>query len=182
MAARPARLRNTIDRKQRKLEREQGYDMRLYIDNDLQKALADYNAIYTASWKANEIFGEFIEGLVTNMSGQGWLRLAILYIAGQPAAAQIWFVVNARASIFKLAYDESWKQFSAGSILTSYLMKQVIDVDKVDEIDFLTGNDAYKQDWMTERRQRWRLGCVNRAQLRGRVSLFMESLKGLLIR
>jgi len=53
MAARPSRLRNTIARKQRKLEREHGYDIRLFIDDDLQQALDDYNAIYTASWKAS---------------------------------------------------------------------------------------------------------------------------------
>ena len=182
MAARPARVRNTIARKQRKLEREHGYDIRLFIDDDLQQALADYNAIYTASWKANELFGGFIEGLVNNMSEQGWLRLAILYIAGQPAAAQIWFVAHGKASIFKLAYDEAWKQYSAGSILTHYLMQYVIDTDKVEEIDFLTGNDAYKKDWMTERRERWRLSCVNKCEPKGRISLFVESLKGLLIR
>ena len=182
MAARPSRLRNTIARKQRKLEREHGYSIRLFIDDDLQQALADYNAIYTASWKANEIFGGFIQGLLASMSEQGWLRLAILYIAGQPAAAQIWFVAHGKASIFKLAYDEAWKQYSAGSILTSYLMQYVIDTDKVEEIDFLTGNDAYKQDWMTERRQRWRLAFVNRREPEGRASQFVESLKGLLTR
>ena len=182
MAARPSRLRNTIARKQRKLEREHGYSIRLFIDDDLQQALADYNAIYTASWKANEIFGGFIQGLLASLSEQGWLRLAILYNAGQPAAAQIWFVAHGKASIFKLAYDEAWKQYSAGSILTSYLMQYVIDTDKVEEIDFLTGNDAYKQDWMTERRQRWRVAFVNRQEPEGRVSQFVESLKGLLTR
>ena len=182
MADRPARVRNTITRKQRKLDREHGYDIRLYINDGLKQALVDYNAIYTASWKANEVFGEFVEGLVSHMSAQGWLRLAILYIAGQPAAAQIWFVAHGKASIFKLAYDEAWKQYSVGSILTSYLMKYVIDVDKVEEIDFLTGNDAYKSDWMTERRERIRLGCVKRREPKGRVSLLVESLKGLLIK
>ena len=182
MAARPSRLRNTIARKQRKLEREYGYNIRLFIDDDLQQALDDYNAIYTASWKANEIFDGFIHGLVASMSEQGWLRLAILYIAGQPAAAQIWFVAHGKASIFKLAYDEDWKQYSAGSILTNYLMQYVIDVDKVEEIDFLTGNDAYKKDWMTERRERLRLAFVNRREPEGRASQFVGSLKGLLIR
>ncbi|MCK5360474.1 MAG: hypothetical protein KAJ95_07595, partial [Gammaproteobacteria bacterium] len=45
--------------------------------------MADYNTIYTARRKGNELFGGFIEGLVRNMSEQGWLRLANLYIAGK---------------------------------------------------------------------------------------------------
>jgi hypothetical protein len=161
MANRPSRVRNTVARKKRKLERERGYHIRLFNGNNLQQAIADYNAVYSASWKANEMFEEFVEGLAERFAEPGWLRLAILYIEDQPAAAQLWFVAHGKASIFKLAYDDAWKQYSPGSILTAYVMEYVIDTDKVDEIDFLTGNDAYKQDWMSERRERWRLCCGN---------------------
>ena len=37
------------------------------------------------------------------------------------------------------------------------MMEYVIDTDKVEEIDYLTGNDRYKQEWMSEKRQRWKL-------------------------
>jgi hypothetical protein len=158
MADRPPRVRNTIARKQRKLAREHRYVIRLFINDDLNsnldQALADYQRVYQASWKAKELFDGFIEGLARALAKHGWLRLAILYIDDKPAAAQFWFVVHGKASIFKLAYDEAWKQYSPGSILIHYLMQHVIEVDQVDEIDFLTGNDAYKQDWMSERRQR----------------------------
>jgi hypothetical protein len=33
-------------------------------------------------------------------------------------------------------------------------MEYVIDIDKVEEVDFLAGNDAYMQDWMSDRRER----------------------------
>lgn len=182
MAARPGRVRNTIARKHRKLEREHGYDIRLFTGDDLQQAMTDYNTAYKASWKANELFGGFIEGLVRGLSEPGWLRLAILYIDGQPAAAQLWFVAHGKASIFKLVYDQAWKQYSPGSILTRYLMKYVIVSDKVEEIDFLTGNDAYKQDWMSERSEYWGLSCVNRREPRGRIYSFLAPLKDLLRR
>ncbi len=165
MAARPSRVRNTVKRKQRKLEREQGYRIQLYTDSDLDQALADYRSVYNASWKANEVFEPFVEGLARRFARAGWLRLAVLYINEQPAAAQFWFVAHGKASIFKLAYDEAWKHYSPGSILIAYLMRHVIDIDKVEEIDFLTGNDAYKQDWMSERRQRWRLSCIDNTPL-----------------
>lgn len=159
MLERPPRVRNTIARKQRKLQREQGYDIQLFTDKNIDLAMKDFKAVYQASWKAKELYEEFITGLANNLSKSGWLRLAILYIAGKPAAAQFWFVVHQKASIFKLAYDETWKQYSPGSILIHYLMQYVIEVDKVIEIDFLTGNDKYKQDWMTERRQRVAVFC-----------------------
>lgn len=177
MAARPARVRNTITRKERKLSREYGYTTRLFTDNELPQALADYNAVYRKSWKANELYNDFIKDLAGNLSAAGCLRIAILYIHGMPVAAQFWFVAHGKASIFKLVYDEDWKQYSPGSILTAYLMEHVIDTDKVQEIDFLTGNDAYKQDWMSERRERWSLYCINKPKPERRITRFSTWLK-----
>lgn len=165
MAARPAKVRNTIARKRRKLEREQDYSITLYTTHNIEQGFADYQTIYSASWKANEVFEPFVKGLAMRLAESGELRLAVLYINNQPAAAQFWFVTHGKASIFKLAYDEQWKQYSPGSILIAYLMEQVIDIDQVEEIDFLTGNDAYKQEWMSERRQRWRLSCIDQNPL-----------------
>ncbi len=164
LASRATRVRNTLARKQRKLEREHGYSIRLFNAGNLQQGLADYHAVYSASWKANELFTGFVEGLADSFSKRGWLRLAILYIDNRPAAAQFWFVAYGKASIFKLAYDEAWKRYSPGTILTAYLMEHVIDSDQATEIDFLSGNDAYKQEWMSERRQRERL-CFFRTDL-----------------
>jgi hypothetical protein len=182
MAGRPSRVRNTIARKQRKLEREQGYSIRLFGGDDLHQGMADYNAVYNASWKAKELFGDFVHGLAKRLSGQGWLRLAVLYIAGKPAAAQFWFVSNGKASIFKLAYDEAWKRYSPGSILIHRLMEHVIEIDQVEEIDFLTGNDAYKQDWMSERRERWGLYCAKPRPPKGRADRLLDAVKGWLQR
>lgn len=180
MQSRPARLRNTIARKSRKLDREHGYTIRLFTGTGLQQAIDDYNAVYLRSWKANELFGSFIEGLAYRLAAQHWLRLGILYINDRPAAAQFWFVVEGKASIFKLAYDEEWRRYSPGSILTSYLMEQVIDHDKVSEIDFLTGNDAYKQDWMSERRERWTLYCINKTDPERRGSRLLKWFLGMI--
>ncbi len=162
IAERPARLKNTIVRKQRKLQREHGCEFRMYIGNDVPAAMPDYYAPYTASWKANEQYMEFLDNMVEVFSRQGWSRLGVLYVKKQPIAAQLWFVHEGKASIFRLAYDEAWKKYSPGSLLTRYMMEYVIDIDRVDEIDFLTGNDAYKQDWMTERREYQALICEKR--------------------
>lgn len=175
MAARPARVRNTIARKRRKLEREHGYRVRLFSVEDVARAKTDYSAVYGASWKAKELFTDFVDGLADTLATQGWLRLAVLYIGERPAAAQFWFVVEHKASIFRLAYDEQWKQYSPGSILISYLMEHVIDVDRVEEIDFLTGNDAYKQEWMSERRERCGMYCGRARRPKGRSERMLDA-------
>jgi hypothetical protein len=187
MAERPANLRNTIKRKQRKLEREYGYDIRLYKDTGtdyslINKALADYHAIYKKSWKTNEFFSDFTPSLVKSLSQLGWSRLAILYINEQPVAAQIWFVLHDKANIYRLVFDENWKSYSPGSILTQYLMRYVIDTDKVTEIDFLNGNERYKQDWMSVRRERFGIRFAKQPEQKNSFSRTIQTLKTLLSR
>lgn len=180
LASRPARLRNTLARKRRKLEREQGYDIRLYQGEEVAAAMDDYHAVYTASWKANEQYRPLLDRMVAAFSRQGWSRLGILYVQGRPVAAQLWFVCHGKASIFRLSYDEAWKGYSPGSILTDFLMRHVIDSDMVEEVDFLTGNDAYKQDWMSDRRTRFALSCIMRKQPVGRARGLLQTLKRML--
>ncbi len=183
MATRPGQLRNTIKRKKRKLEREHGYNIRLFTGDEVLNAMPDYYAVYNASWKQNEIKNAgFQDCFIDTFSMAGWSRLAILYIKEQPVAAQLWFVQHQKASIFRLAYDKEWRQYSTGSILTSYLMEYVINIDKINEIDFLTGNDAYKQDWMSERRERFLLSCVKNKVHTNRYQQFVEALKRILKR
>jgi hypothetical protein len=177
MAERPANLRNTINRKRRKFERDYAYDIRLFKHEDIDRALLDYQVIYKSSWKANELYSDFTPSLVRCLSELGWLRLAILYIQDKPVATQIWFVVHGKASIYRLAYDECWKSYSPGSILTQYLMRYVIDTDKVSEVDFLTGNERYKQDWMSVQRERSGLRFVKQAKQKNCFSRMIESLK-----
>lgn len=179
LSKRPARLRNTLLRKKRKLEREHGYQIRLYTGEDAIQAMQDYYAVYDASWKANEQFPDFVDKVVANFSRVGWIRLAVLYTQGRPVAAQLWFVHSGKASIFRLCYDEQWKPYSTGSILTSFLMEHVIEIDKVEEIDFLTGNEAYKQDWMSERNECCALSCISNVPFEGNPKLLSKVLNRL---
>ena len=178
MTGRPAVLRNTISRKMRKLEREHGYEIRMFTGEEVLSRMADYHVVYNASWKQNEIWNaDYQNRFIEAFSRAGWSRLAIMYIKEQPVAAQLWFVRHNKASIFRLAYDQAWRQYSTGSILTSFLMEYVIDTDSVEEIDFLTGNDAYKQDWMSERRVRYLLSCIKYKKPASRFQRVVASLK-----
>jgi len=180
MAQRPSHLCNTIKRKQRKLEREHHVEIELYRDTEVEQALLDYQAVYHASWKANEFFSDFTPTLVRSLSQLDWLRLGILYVNKKAIAAQIWFVVHGKANIYRLAYDEHWKSYSPGSILTQYVMRYVIDTDKVSEIDFLTGNESYKKDWMSVRKERIGMRLAKPQTHINRFKRILTTLKNLL--
>lgn len=164
MAKRPAKVRNTVQRKQRKLAREYDDKIQLYVDKNLDQALAIYHDLYTVSWKANEQYEALVKEATQQFAKRNWPRLALLRVDNTPIAAQLWFVAEGKASIFRLVYDQAWKDYSPGSILMNALLKHVIDNDKVTEIDFLSGNDKYKQDWMSERRERSALVCVKKTK------------------
>jgi CelD/BcsL family acetyltransferase involved in cellulose biosynthesis len=46
-------------------------------------------------------------------------------------------------------------------------MEYAFDVDRVSEVDYLTGDDPYKKQWMSHRRERWGIMAFNPWTLRG---------------
>ncbi len=168
----PSVLRNTLGRKKKKLEKSGRAQIEIVTGGDgLESAIAAYNTAYLASWKESEPYPQFVPELIRNCAALGVLRLGIVRVDGEPAAAQFWIVHNGRALIYKLAYDERFAELSVGTILTATLMKHVIDIDGVIQVDYLTGDDAYKKDWMSSRRERWGILALNPRTLRGALAI-----------
>ena len=113
-----------------------------------------YRTVYEKSWKVPEPYPEFVGEWAAICAENGWLRMGIAWVDDTPIAAQFWFTRNRRAYIFKLAYDEAHAKWSAGTVLSAFLFEHSLDVDRVVEIDYLTGDDAYKRSWMNQRRER----------------------------
>ncbi len=157
----PSQLKNTVTRKKKQLEKLKSRIVVCRDEAGLEEAVGAYERIYAVSWKVPEPYPHFISGLCRTCAALGCLRLGIVYLDDQPVAAQIWIVHAGIAAIYKLAYDERFAKLSAGSILTAHLMEHVIDTDKVHEVDYLTGDDAYKKDWMSDRRERWGIAAFN---------------------
>lgn len=162
LSQRPGALRSTIRRAHAKLKRDSGFQLDIVTgEPGLAAAITDYVAVYQKSWKLPEPYPEFIPGLCRLAAEQGWLRLGIARLDGRPIAAQLWLVAGGKAMIVKLAYDGDCAHTSVGTVLTSHLMRYVIDVDKVTEVDYLMGDDHYKRDWMSDRRERFGLIAFN---------------------
>lgn len=143
---RPSQLRNTIRRKRQKLVADGAHiDISQLATPEL---VAAYWQVYQHSWKPAEPNPDFINALLEQASHNRSLRLGVLWLQGRPVAAQCWLVADGVAAIYKLAQDQTFDHYSPGTVLTAALLDHVIEVDQVHTIDFLTGNDHYKAQWM----------------------------------
>jgi hypothetical protein len=165
-------VRNIAKSKNKKIERSRRAHLEIITSsNRLDSAIEAYERVYAASWKVPEPYPTFIRGLICTCAEQGWLRLGIVRVDGEPAAAQLWIVNNGKAAIYKIAYDKRFADLSVGSFLTTHMMEYVLDVDRVREVDYLTGDDKYKRDWMTHRRERWGVLAMNPRTPRGALAI-----------
>ena len=173
---RPGVLRNTIRRMQKRFRGAGGRIEILDGSKGLDEAVAAYQKVYAASWKQQEPLHGFVEALIRDCAARGRLRFAVAWLHDEPVAAQVWIVDFARAEIFKLAYDDAYKHFSPGTLLTAALLEHAFDVDKVAEVDYLIGDDPYKSAWMTTRRERWGIVAFDIRTLDGMLGAIRQSM------
>lgn len=159
LATRPGALRTTLNRKAKKVE------LRLARTFDAADWAA-YEEIYRNSWKPEEGDPALLRRFAEHESQAGHYLFGMALADGVPVAAQFWTVEGGVAYIHKLAHLESAQPLSPGTTLTAALLAEVIDHDRVREVDFGTGNDGYKADWMDAVRPRYRLICLRPADPR----------------
>jgi hypothetical protein len=161
-AARPSKLRSTFARKAR------AAGLAVEIHRSFDPAAWDaYEEVYRASWKPEEGSFPFLRALAEQEGAAGALRLGIARKDGFPVAAQLWTVENGTAWIHKLAYREDRKALSPGTVLSEAMFRAAIDQDRVARIDYGTGDEAYKADWMDRRETLWRVEAFNPRTLAG---------------
>lgn len=155
LQSRPGALRETIRRRLRRAEKQAGARFDLFTRPDeMDLAAAAFESVYGRSWKDAEPFPTFNVALMHAMASCGRLRLGVWSIGPEAVAVQLWAVKDGHAIVLKLAHDEAFKAHSPGTVLTALMLRHLLDVEHVSRIDFGRGDDAYKQGWATERRQR----------------------------
>lgn len=173
-AARPGQLRSTYKRKSSKAE----FEIRI-LDHFDEQAWSVYEQVYAQSWKPEEGSPAFLKDFAKAEALAGALRLGLCSVEGEPVAAQFWTVENGTANIHKLAYKTSASELSPGTILSAAMFRHVIDVDRVDRIDFGTGDDVYKADWMDGSTPLMRIDAFNRRTISGIIGSARMTLSGL---
>jgi len=169
LASREGKLRSTIKRMKQRLATEAGHVEIIADAANLERGITAYETVYAQSWKVPEPSPGFMPGLMALCAARGAMRLGLVWLKGQPIAAQFWIVSHGRAEIYKVAYDEAYKSHSPGTVLTAHMLQQVLEQDGVHEVDYLIGDDPYKKNWMSHRRERWGLMAYNRHSLMGSV-------------
>ena len=168
--SRPGPLRTTLKRKAKNVEA-------VVLTQFDPAAWDEYEAIYAASWKPAEDQPAMLRAFAKAEGAAGRLRLGVARADGLAVAAQCWTVENSIAYIHKLAHLESHRQLSAGTTLSAALFQHVIDIDKVELVDFGTGDESYKADWMEQVRPRYRIDCLNPARLQSWAPLAKRMLR-----
>jgi CelD/BcsL family acetyltransferase involved in cellulose biosynthesis len=173
---RPGGLRETIRRRLRRAEKLPDARFDLFTQPDqLDRAAEAFESVYRRSWKQPEPFPTFNVALMRAMAAPALLRCGVWSIGADPVAVQIWVVKDGRAIVLKLAHDEAFKAHSPGTVLTALMLRHLLDQEHVVQIDFGRGDDAYKQGWATQRRQRIGLLLVNPRRAAGATQLLRHA-------
>ena len=170
LARRPGKLRSTIKRKRKQLEKNTRSETGIFVSaKDIQREYPKFRQVYEESWKGQESYPEFIGAITADLADIGKAKLGILSVEGEPAAAQIWFRIGQAWGVFKLAYRPQFTQYSVGTLLTSAMIESFFDGEPITEIDFFSGDDAYKQDWVSECRDHCGLELIQPGNFFGRL-------------
>jgi hypothetical protein len=161
-AARPAALRHTVERK----ARARRYDVTI-VDRFDAAMWGDYEAVYRQSWKPAEGSFAFLRALAEQEGAAGTLRLGVARHGTRPVAAQYWLVESGRATIHKLAHIESERAYSPGTLLSHAMFRAVIERDRPALIDFGTGDETHKADWMDHRAPLYMVDLAHPATMPG---------------
>lgn len=155
-AGRPGRLRNQVKRKAR------AGRFTLSITDRLTDVLwQDYVDVQSRSWKAPEPGLPFLRAMAEHESAAGTLRLGFAHLDGRAVATQLWSVENGVALIHKLAHDRAHDEGSPGTLLSHAMFAHAIDVDGVETIDYGTGDNGYKVEWMEARETLYQVDFFN---------------------
>jgi hypothetical protein len=144
---------------------------------DIHSAMDDYYEIFRHSWKEPEIDPRFHRELAAHLLSKGKLRLFTLYFKCRgsdcpdhishaitscecsltpvqcapegylPIATSFYAVSGRYACLLKTAYHEDHAVYSAGTVLTWFALKWLLDQDNVSLIDFQKEADPYKYKW-----------------------------------
>ncbi len=157
-AGRPGRLRELVRRRGR--DRPFEYAVHHELTDGLWR---DYEAVHAASWKEPEPEGglALLREIAGRESAAGRLRIGFARQGERAVAAQLWTLDGDCALIHKLCHDAAFDAQSPGTLLSHSMFAHAIDTDRVARIDYGTGDNAYKSDWMERRIPLHRVDAFN---------------------
>jgi CelD/BcsL family acetyltransferase involved in cellulose biosynthesis len=108
---------------------------------------------HRARWRARKLPGAFLgaslrfhRDWVQTASQNGWLRLQILRIEGEPAGAIYAMRFHQTLYYYQAGFDPNFRHLSPGSLLVANAIRQGIE-EGAQVFDFMRGAEPYKRRW-----------------------------------
>lgn len=154
LASRPRHLRHELARKRKRLEREFDAKWVSVADpGEADRAMTEVLRIERNSWKEREgtsIGSEpdaaaFYSRVTRNCAAQGWLRVELLYLNGEPVAHILGAVLRGVYYALKTSYDEAYSTWSPGIVLFEYAIRRAFE-EGLATFDFLGDESRWKSE------------------------------------
>lgn len=166
-------LENNWEKFSERLARKFRYNLRraLRLAEEIGKVEIEHFSGNTATWEAFQTVIEInrhanyprlynspseqmlIKELIEQTtSGQSWLDIYILSVNNKPVAYEYGFVYEKRFEDWRSGFDTRFPaNVSIGKVLAMQVVQKCIQ-ENYNEIDFLRGDESYKQEWMPSER------------------------------
>jgi CelD/BcsL family acetyltransferase involved in cellulose biosynthesis len=161
-------LPGTYDEYLKMLGKSLRYDVRkldkeLFASGKAQTSLADTDSIgnffeifldqHRARWRSRKLPGAFVgrslrfhREWVETACREGWLRMKVLRVDGDPVGAIYAMQFNRTLYYYQAGFDPAHKAISPGTLLVAESIRTGIE-EGATNFDFMRGAEAYKRRW-----------------------------------
>ncbi|MFQ6105368.1 MAG: GNAT family N-acetyltransferase [Candidatus Glassbacteria bacterium] len=155
-----ARFRRNLRRLGRKFQRLGNTSVSFHTNGlNAHEHLKKFIEIEASGWKGRRGSAiackpsavSFFTALTRKLAEIGWLEWHFLHAQGRAIAGQLAIKVNRSLIIFKIGYDETYAQFSPGSILFEKMIERAFETGEIDEINCLS-EGAWMRNWAMEKK------------------------------
>jgi len=95
---------------------------------------------------------QFFQDVFKSFMKRGWLDLWFALVGGTPRAYAFSFVFDNKVFAYNSGYDNSFSRYRLGSLLLINRIRDAFE-NKLEEYDFLRGEEEYKFEWTNNTRR-----------------------------
>jgi len=148
----------------RRLKRDTGAEVEWISDPErLSAAMEALFHLHARRWRCRNWPGVFCSSRVQRFHHrvgqgflrQGWLRLALLHVGGEPVAALYAFAFAGRYWFYASGADPDWGRYSVGTLLLAAAIRRATE-EGCSHFEFLRGREKYKYRWGAQDVWTWR--------------------------
>jgi hypothetical protein len=85
--------------------------------------------------------------LLTTAARQGWLRMSVLYINGEPGAFQVGQHYGKQYMLEQIGFDPKWSRLELGTVLFIRVLEDICADPDIEFVDFGFGDADYKHSY-----------------------------------